>query len=42
MDSRAGNDVAPTIVNSTVARTREYLTASEVEALMAAARKGSR
>jgi len=43
MDSRAGDDAAPTIVNSTVvARTREYLTASEVEALMAAARKGSR
>ena len=31
----------PTIVNSTV-RTREYLTAAEVEALMASARKHSR
>ncbi len=42
MDSRAGGETASTIVNSTVARTREYLTASEIEALMAAARKGSR
>src|SRR5437016_2741644 len=42
MDSRAGDDAAPTIVNSTVVRTREYLTGAEVEALMAAARKGSR
>jgi integrase len=42
MDSRAYGDATPTIVNSTVARTREYLTASEVEALMAAARKSSR
>jgi hypothetical protein len=42
MDSRAGGDMAPTIVNSTVARTREYLTGAEVEALMAAARKSSR
>jgi integrase len=42
MDFRAGSDAAPTIVNSTVERTREYLTASEVEALMAAARKSSR
>jgi hypothetical protein len=42
MDSQAGGEVAPTIVNSTVVRTREYLTGSEVEALMAAARKSSR
>ena len=34
-------DETPTIVNSSV-RTREYLTALEVEALMAAARKFSR
>ena len=32
----------PTIVNSSVARTREYLTGPEVEKLMAAARKSSR
>jgi integrase len=32
----------PTAVNSSVARTREYLTAKEVEDLMAAARKASR
>jgi hypothetical protein len=38
MDSQAGGDAAPTIVNSTVERTREYLAASEVEALMAADR----
>jgi hypothetical protein len=42
MDSQAGGDAAPTIVNPTVARTRECLTGSEVEALMAAARKSSR
>jgi len=42
MDSQAGGETAPTIVNSTVERTREYLTAFEVEALMAAARKSSR
>src|SRR5260370_5301064 len=42
MDSQAGSEAAPTIVNSTVERTREYLTGSEVEALMAAARKSSR
>src|SRR5260370_10363025 len=42
MDSQAGNEAAPTVVNSTVERTREYLTGSEVEALMAAARKSSR
>jgi integrase len=39
-DARARG--APSIVNSTVARTREYLTGSEVEALMAAAWKSSR
>jgi integrase len=33
---------APTIINSSVARTREYLTTQEVEDLMAAARKSSR
>ena len=32
----------PTIVNSSVGRTREYLTGAEVEKLMAAARKSSR
>jgi type 1 fimbriae regulatory protein FimB/type 1 fimbriae regulatory protein FimE len=32
----------PTIVNSSVARPREYLTTKEVEDLMAAARKSSR
>ena len=32
----------PTIVNSSVARTREYLTVREVEKLMEAARKSSR
>jgi type 1 fimbriae regulatory protein FimB/type 1 fimbriae regulatory protein FimE len=42
MDSLAGGESAPTIVNSAVRRTREYLTATEVEALMAVARKGSR
>ena len=31
-----------TIVNSSVGRTREYLTGAEVEGLMAAARKSSR
>src|ERR1700752_3157676 len=31
-----------TIVNSSVARTREYLTAKEIEDLMVAARKSSR
>jgi integrase len=33
---------SPTIVNSSVPRTREYLTAAEIETLMAAARKSSR
>jgi hypothetical protein len=32
----------PTTVNSSVARTREYLTGKEVEKLMEAARKSSR
>jgi integrase len=32
----------PTIVNSSVARTREYLTGKEVEKLVGAARKSSR
>ena len=32
----------PTIINSSVPRTREYLTGTEVERLMAAARKSSR
>jgi type 1 fimbriae regulatory protein FimB/type 1 fimbriae regulatory protein FimE len=35
-------NATPTIVNSPVARTREYLTGAEVETLMAAARKSSR
>jgi integrase len=38
----ADNALAPSIVNSSVARTREYLTANEVEKLMATARKSSR
>jgi hypothetical protein len=38
----ADGTTAPTIVNSSVARTREYLTGAEVEELMAAARKSSR
>src|SRR6516165_4242640 len=42
MASKAIGAAAPTIVNSTVARTREYLTNSEVETLMAVARKSSR
>jgi len=42
MASKVIGAAAPTIVNSTVARTREYLTSSEVEILMAAARKSSR
>jgi hypothetical protein len=33
---------APSTVNSSVERTREYLTANEVEKLMATARKSSR
>jgi|SRR5262245_25658100 len=35
-------DEAPSIVNTSVSRTRSYLTGSEVETLMAAARKVSR
>jgi integrase len=35
-------DEAPSIVNTSVSRTRNYLTGSEVETLMAAARKVSR
>src|SRR5215471_17668553 len=35
-------DRTPSIVNSPVARTREYLTGAEVEALTATARKSSR
>jgi integrase len=34
--------LAPSIVNSSVGRAREYLTANEVEKLMATARKSSR
>src|SRR2546422_8346711 len=41
-DSQTSSEPPPTIVNSTVKRMREYLTGSEVEALMAAARKSSR
>jgi integrase len=36
------DDAAPSIVNSPVVRTREYLTEREIERLMAAARKSSR
>jgi integrase len=39
---KALNDASPTTVNSTVTRTREYLTSAEVETLMATARKSSR
>jgi site-specific recombinase XerD len=42
LDSQAGSAATPTIVNSTVEGTREYLTGSEAEALMAAARTRSR
>ena len=38
----ANGALAPSIVNSSVERTREYLTANEVEKLMATARKSSR
>ena len=41
MANRAGAGTAPNTVNSRV-RPREYLTSREIEALMAAARKGSR
>jgi integrase len=40
--SVAADDATPTIVNSSVVRTREYLTGAEVEAPMAEARKSSR
>src|SRR5215469_5018583 len=42
MGNRVAEDATPTIVNSSVARTREYLTGAEVEKLMAEARKSSR
>jgi site-specific recombinase XerD len=42
MASKALGAEASTIVNSTVVRTREYLTGAEIETLMAAARKSSR
>jgi integrase len=42
MGSRAVGRTAPAIVNSSVARTREYLTGREIERLMATARKWSR
>jgi site-specific recombinase XerD len=42
MSIAADHDAAPTIVNSSVARTREYLTEREIEKLMATARKSSR
>ena len=38
----ADSTAPPTIVNSSVGRTREYLTGAEVEGLMAATRKSSR
>jgi integrase len=42
MRFQVAEGAAPTIVNSSVARTREYLTVAEIETLMAAARKSSR
>jgi integrase len=42
MAFHVADDASPTIVNSSVARTREYLTAAEIETLMTAARKSSR
>jgi integrase len=42
MASKAVNGTLPTIVNSSVARTREYFTPAEIEKLMATARKSSR
>jgi site-specific recombinase XerD len=42
MAFRAAGRKPPTIVNSSVARTREYLTGREIETLMAVARKSSR
>jgi integrase len=41
VENVVNNGITPTTVNSSV-RTREYLTAAEIERLMAAARKGSR
>jgi integrase len=42
MRLQAPAETPPTIVNSSVVRTREYLTGAEVERLIAAARKSSR
>src|SRR5262245_12294661 len=42
MAFRAVSSALPTIVNSSVARTREYFTPAEIERLMATARKASR
>ena len=42
MAFEADSTTPPTIVNSSVGRTREYLTGAEAEGLMAAARKSSR
>jgi integrase len=42
MAFKADSTTTPTIVNSSVGRTREYLTGAEVEGLMATARKSSR
>jgi integrase len=42
MAFQPAGDSAPTTVNPSVGRTRNYLTAAEVEALMAAARKLTR
>jgi hypothetical protein len=42
MRLQAPAEIPPTIVDSSVARTREYFTGAEVERLMAAARKSSR
>jgi integrase len=42
MRFQAADGATPAIVNSPVARTREYLTAAEIETLVAAARKSSR
>src|SRR5262245_62399001 len=42
MASMAVRGGAPTIVNSSVGRTREYFTPAEIERLMATARKASR
>src|SRR5262245_55445940 len=42
MAFRAVSSALPTIVNSSVARTREYFTPAEIERLMATARKSNR